>query len=52
MSLQMALCKTQSTWKARESIGMPWPPRKVLQNRCSKIASCANFDLLADKMNI
>ena len=26
--------------------------QKCLQNRCSEIAFCANFDLLADKLNI
>ena len=48
--LQMALCETQSTCKAWKSLCVP--PRKRLQNRCSEIAFCANFDLLADKLNI
>ena len=46
----MALCETQSTCKTWESGGMS--PRKRLQNMCSEIGFCANFDLLADKLNI
>ena len=45
----MALCETQLSCKAWESRGMP--PRKFVQSKCSEIIFCANFDLLADKLN-
>ena len=50
MSLQMALCETQLTYKTWESEGVPI--RKNLQNRCSEIAFIANSDILAAKLNI
>ena len=45
MSLQMALCETQLTYKTWESEGVPL--QKILQIRCSEIAFSSNFDILA-----